>query len=114
MGQLASFSLSPKHLPLVPLPTLSGAPWTLMSYMIEGGGSTTQSKAKKWLYAHPVASEELLRLLTDKVIDYLVAQAGAGAQLLQVFESHAGILGPGLFEKFALPCLRRISKEVSK
>lgn len=96
----------------VPLFGFSGAPWTLMSYMIEGGGSTTQSKAKKWLYAHPVASEELLRLLTDKVIDYLVAQAGAGAQLLQVFESHAGILGPGLFEKFALPCLRRISKEI--
>ena len=90
----------------------SGAPWTLMSYMIEGGGSTTQSKAKKWLYAHPSASEELLGLLTDVVVDYLVAQAEAGAQLLQVFESHAGILGPGLFQKFALPCIRRIAKEV--
>jgi len=96
----------------VPLFGFSGAPWTLMSYMIEGGGSTTQSKAKKWLYAHPEASSELLRILTDKVIDYLVAQAGAGAQLIQVFESHAGILGPGLFEKFALPCLKRISKEI--
>jgi len=80
--------------------------------MIEGGGSTTQSKAKKWLYAHPSASEELLGILTNVVIDYLVAQANAGAQLLQVFESHAGILGPGLFEKFALPCIRRIAKEI--
>jgi len=98
----------------VPLFGFSGAPWTLMSYMIEGGGSTTQSKAKKWLYAHPASSQELLRLLTDVVVDYLVAQAGAGAQLLQVFESHAGILGPGLFQRFALPCLRRIAKEVKE
>ena len=85
-----------------------------MSYMIEGGGSTTQSKAKKWLYEHPSASEELLGLLTNVVTDYLVAQATAGAQLLQLFESHAGILGPGLFQKFALPCIRRIAKEVSQ
>lgn len=98
----------------VPLFGFSGAPWTLMSYMIEGGGSTTQSKAKKWLYAHSASSRELLKLLTDVVVDYLVAQAGAGAQLLQVFESHAGILGPGLFQKFALPCLRRIAKEVKE
>lgn len=96
----------------VPLFGFSGAPWTLMSYMIEGGGTKTHSKAKKWLYAHPEASEQLLQLLTDVVVDYLVAQGVAGAQLLQVFESHAGILSPGLFKKYALPCLRRISKEV--
>jgi len=98
----------------VPLIGFSGAPWTLMSYMIEGGGSTTQSKAKRWLYEHPEASTTLLNILTNVVIDYLVAQAQSGAQLLQVFESHAGILGPGLFTKFALPCLRRIAKEVKE
>ena len=55
-----------------------------MSYMIEGGGSKTQSKAKKWLYADPEASHKLLQLITDVCVDYLVGQVKAGAQLLQV------------------------------
>lgn len=52
-----------------------------MSYMIEGGGSTTMAKAKSWLYCHPEASHRLLRLLTDVVTDYLVGQVAAGAQV---------------------------------
>ena len=48
----------------VPLIGFTGAPWTLMTYMIEGGGSKTQSKAKKWLYQHPEASHKLLKILT--------------------------------------------------
>ncbi|NXS04401.1 DCUP decarboxylase, partial [Oxylabes madagascariensis] len=64
----------------VPLIGFSGAPWTLMSYMIEGGGSTTMAKAKSWLYRHPEASHQLLRLLADVIIDYLVGQVAAGAQ----------------------------------
>lgn len=68
----------------VPLIGFSGAPWTLMSYMIEGGGSQTQSKAKSWLYKYPDASKELLSILTRVVTDYLVAQVEAGAQLIQV------------------------------
>lgn len=52
-----------------------------MSYMIEGGGSTTMAKAKSWLYRHPEASHRLLRLLADVVTDYLVGQVAAGAQV---------------------------------
>ena len=52
-----------------------------MSYMIEGGGSSTLSKAKKWLYVYPDESHRLLQLLTDVIIDYLVAQVQAGAQV---------------------------------
>ena len=55
--------------------------WTLMSYMIEGGGSTTLSKAKKWLYVYPDDSHKLLQLLTDVIVDYLIAQVEAGAQV---------------------------------
>ena len=73
----------------VPLIGFTGAPWTLMSYMIEGGGSKTQSKAKKWLYQYPEASRKLLALITEVNVDYLVEQVRAGAQLLQVFESNA-------------------------
>lgn len=62
-------------------PLLSFLQWTLMSYMIEGGGSTTMSKAKSWLYRHPEASHQLLRLLADVITDYLVGQVAAGAQV---------------------------------
>ncbi|KAM6342903.1 uroporphyrinogen decarboxylase isoform 2-T2 [Alca torda] len=72
----------------VPLIGFSGAPWTLMSYMIEGGGSTTMSKAKSWLYRHPEASHQLLRLLADVVTDYLVGQVAAGAQIIFAKDAH--------------------------
>ena len=58
----------------VPLIGFSGAPWTLMGYMIEGGGSKTMSKAKKWLYKEPDASHKLLSLLTKIIIAYLIEQ----------------------------------------
>lgn len=96
----------------VPLIGFSGAPWTLMSYMIEGGGSDTKSKAKAWLYKYPEESHELLKILTNVIIDYLVEQVCAGAQMLQLFESHAGCLDHTLFVKFALPYIRVISRRV--
>ncbi|XP_055442046.1 uroporphyrinogen decarboxylase isoform X3 [Bubalus kerabau] len=86
--------------------------WTLMTYMVEGGGSSTMSQAKRWLYQRPQASHQLLRILTDALVPYLVGQVAAGAQALQLFESHAGHLGPQLFSKFALPYIRDVSKRV--
>ncbi|XP_029473913.1 uroporphyrinogen decarboxylase isoform X2 [Rhinatrema bivittatum] len=88
--------------------------WTLMTYMIEGSGSSTMSKAKRWLYQHVDASHRLLRLLTDVIVDYMVGQVKAGAQALQVFESHAGCLGPAQFAEFSLPYLREISRKVKE
>ena len=85
-----------------------------MSYMIEGKGSKTLSKAKKWLYTHPEASMKLLQLLTDVNVDYLVGQVKAGAQMLQVFESHAEHLDEELFNKFCLPVLTQICSRVKK
>ena len=98
----------------VPLIGFSGAPWTLMTYMIEGGSSSTHSKSKKWLYVYPEASHKLLQLLTDVIVEYLVGQVKAGAQALQMFESHAGILGPHLFAKFGLPYLKQICSAVKR
>lgn len=95
----------------VPLIGFSGAPWTLMSYMIEGQGSKTLSKAKGWIYKHPKASHELLELLCDTVIRYLVGQVVAGAQLLEVFDTWAGQLSPGAFMEFVFPGLERIARE---
>ncbi|CAH8872603.1 unnamed protein product [Trichobilharzia szidati] len=96
----------------VPLIGFAGAPWTLMSYMIEGGSSSTYSKAKRWLYCEPQSSHQLLDLITQTVVEHLVQQVLAGAQLLQVFESHAGFLSPHLFNIFSLPYLKRIANEV--
>lgn len=65
----------------VPLIGFAGAPWTLMAYMIEGGGSKTLSKAKSWLYKHPKESHWLLQRTTDTIVDFLIGQVKAGAQV---------------------------------
>ena len=96
----------------VPLIGFAGAPWTLVAYMVEGGGSKTFSKSKAWLYRHPEASHELLQATTDAVADHLAAQADAGAQALQVFDSWAGILSPRQFATFALPYLTQIAERL--
>ncbi len=82
--------------------------------MIEGGGSPTLSRAKAWLYRHKEASHRLLQAITDVSVDYLEGQVLAGAQMLQVFESHAGLLDHELFMEFCFPYLQKISKEVKE
>jgi uroporphyrinogen decarboxylase len=68
-----------------------------------GEGSKAYNKAKRWLYCHPVESRALLQRLTDVTVEYLVGQVEAGAQLLEVFESHAGDLSPDAFREFSFP-----------
>ena len=96
----------------VPLIGFCGAPWTLMAYMVEGGGSKTFSRAKSWLLRTPGAAHTLLERITEVLIRYLTRQVDAGAQVLQVFDSWAGLLGPDDFRDFALPYLRRIAGAV--
>ena len=83
-----------------------------MSYMIEGGGSPTLSRAKAWLYRHTEASHRLLQAIADVCVDFLHGQVLAGAQLLQVFESHAGLLGPQQFRAFSLHYLQQIATKL--
>ena len=92
----------------VPLIGFCGAPWTLMAYMVEGSGSKTFSHAKSWLYRHPDASHALLQDITDLLIEYLSLQIEAGAQLVQVFDTWAGLLSPDTFDRFCLPYLSRL------
>lgn len=98
----------------IPLYGFTGAPWTLMGYMIEGGGSKTMSKAKGWLADHPEASHKLLNILTDQVIEYLLLQVRAGAQILQVFESSAEHLSKEQYLSVALPYLKRIRDDLHR
>ncbi|WFD40327.1 uroporphyrinogen decarboxylase [Malassezia japonica] len=96
----------------VPVIGFCGAPWTLMAYMIEGGGSKSWDKAKKWLFDHPNESKVLLERIASVCAQFLVAQIQAGAQLIQVFDSWAGELTPADFRTFALPYLKSIAVEV--
>ncbi len=93
----------------VPLIGFSGAPWTLLAYMVEGQGSKTFSKAKRLLYQQPALAHQLLDKITESIIAYLLAKAEAGVHLVQVFDSWAGMLGPEQFQTFAAPYLQRIA-----
>lgn len=92
----------------VPLIGFCGAPWTLFAYMIEGSGSKTFSKAKKFLYTHPDLSHKLLEKIALSSINYLKAQIVAGADMLQIFDSWAGVLGKELYNEFSLKYISMI------
>ena len=98
----------------VPLIGFAGAPWTIFCYMIEGSGSKTFSKARKMLYNESEVSRRLLQLITDATIGYLKAQIEAGANLIQLFDSWAGILGPLQYEEFCLPYIQQICKAINE
>jgi uroporphyrinogen decarboxylase len=87
----------------VPLIGFAGAPWTLMSYMVEGAGSKSFSQAKRLLLEDPSRAHALLGRLARAVGSFLVAQVRAGAQAVQLFDSWSGALGPADFREFALP-----------
>ncbi|XP_012539557.1 uroporphyrinogen decarboxylase [Monomorium pharaonis] len=98
----------------VPLIGFTGAPWTLMGYMIQGGGNSTMAKARSWLYKYPEDTHKLLQMITDVIVDYLVMQVEAGAQLLQVFESNGDYLDDVLFTNYSFKYLKQISERVRK
>jgi uroporphyrinogen decarboxylase len=98
----------------VPLIGFSGAPWTLATYMIEGGGSKNFRHAKEWRFARPDLLHQLLENITAAVIDYCRAQITAGAQAIQLFDSWAGILDADGYEEFALPYVKRIVENIRR
>lgn len=96
----------------VPLIGFAGAPWTLFCYMVQGEGSKNFSEAKKFLYSEPDAAEHVLKELTRATISYLQAQIESGAQVVQLFDSWAGILSPADFNRFAWPYLKQICEAI--
>lgn len=92
----------------VPLIGFSGSPWTLFTYMIEGGSSKTFARAKKLIYQEPALAHELLEKLADIIIDYLNAQVESGAQIVQIFDTWGGTLSAPAFTEFSLRYLDRI------
>ena len=98
----------------VPLIGFSGSPWTLATYMIEGGSSKTFGKAKRMLYQEPAAAHELLGKLADTVTDYLNAQIEAGAQAVQIFDTWGGALTPSDYCHFSLKPMERIISSLQR
>jgi uroporphyrinogen decarboxylase len=98
----------------VPLIGFAGAPFTLATYLVEGGSSKFFFDTKKMMFADPELYSALLEKITECTSVYLQAQAAAGAQALQIFDSWAGVLAPGDFERFALPYVQRIIADLRK
>ncbi len=96
----------------VPLIGFSGSPWTLASYMIEGGGSKNFRYIKEMIYNEPKLAHILLDKLAKAVSLYLSAQIEAGAQAVQIFDTWGGILTQDAFEEFSLRYIRQIISEI--
>jgi uroporphyrinogen decarboxylase len=97
----------------VPLIGFAGAPWTIFAYMIEGSGSKTFSKAKQFLYTQPELAHQLLEKITQSTINYLKGQVAAGANILQLFDSWAGVLSEQMFYEFSLKYMSKICDALS-
>jgi uroporphyrinogen decarboxylase len=98
----------------VPVIGFAGAPWTILCYMVEGQGSKTFSEARKLLYTNPSLAHDLLEGITSVTIEYLKAQVKAGASMLQIFDSWAGILGTEQYATFSLPYLEKIANAIDE
>jgi uroporphyrinogen decarboxylase len=98
----------------VPLIGFAGAPFTIFCYMVEGKGSKTFSEAKKMLYSEPLLAHQLLQKITDTTIAYLKAQIIHGADLVQIFDSWAGILSPNQYREFSLPYIAQICNAIDE
>ena len=92
----------------VPLIGFTGSPWTLATYMVEGGSSKDFRHIKAMMYSQPDVLHELLSRLADTVTDYLNAQIEAGAQAVQIFDSWGGALGHQAYLDFSLAYMTRI------
>jgi len=92
----------------LPLIGFSGSPWTLATYMVEGGSSKAFTKIKKMMYADPTTLHAMLNKLADSVILYLNAQIRAGAQSVMVFDTWGGVLTGRDYREFSLHYMHKI------
>ena len=97
-----------------PLIGFAGAPFTLASYIVEGGSSRNYIKTKKLMYGDPATWHKLMNKLTHVVADYLVAQIDAGTQAVQLFDSWIGALSPDDYREYVLPYSQLILKAIKQ
>jgi uroporphyrinogen decarboxylase len=92
----------------VPLIGFSGSPWTLATYMVEGGGTKNFARTKGMMFDRPELMHRLLATVADAVVVYLNAQVAAGAQAVMIFDTWGGVLTPRDYEAFSLAYMERI------
>ena len=92
----------------VPLIGFSGSPWTLATYMVEGGSSKSFSKVKALMFQNPRHMHQMLDILADTVVDYLNAQIEAGADSVMIFDTWGGLLNKQCYENFSLQYMTKI------
>jgi uroporphyrinogen decarboxylase len=98
----------------VPLIGFSGSPWTLATYMVEGGSTKNFAHCKGMLYERPELMHQLLSTVADSVTAYLNAQVAAGAQAVMIFDTWGGVLGPREYEQFSLAYMERIIQGLNR
>ena len=98
----------------VPLIGFSGSPWTVATYMVEGGSSRTFGRIKSLAYENPRALHVLLDKITRVTCNYLNAQVAAGAQALMIFDTWGSVLAPRLYREFSLDYMSRILDELAR
>lgn len=98
----------------VPLIGFSGSPWTLATYMVEGGSSKDFTTTKRFMFQQPEVFDLLLDKLADSVIAYLNAQIQAGAQAVQIFDSWGGVLSTNDYQRFSLKPMQKIVNALTR
>ncbi len=98
----------------VPLIGFSGSPWTLATYMVEGGSAKNFARSKGMLFDRPDLMHRLLDKLADAVTAYLNAQVAAGAQAVMIFDTWGGALSPAAYREFSLAYMQRIVEGVTR
>jgi uroporphyrinogen decarboxylase len=99
----------PTHIPVI---GFCGAPWTVATYMVKGGGSKDQAEARLWAYRERSSFQRLINLLVDVSTDYLLGQVRAGACALQIFDSWAGNLAEDEFARWCIAPTKSIVARV--
>ncbi len=98
----------------VPLIGFAGSPWTLATYMVEGGSTKNFARIKGMMFEQPALAHEMLGKTTDAVVQYLNAQVAAGAQALMIFDTWGGVLTPRDYRAFSLDYMARIVQSLTR
>ena len=92
----------------------AGAPWTVATYVVEGGSSKDFANTKSWAYSDPQGFQKLIDLLTSSTADYLCAQIENGVEAVQIFDSWSGVLAESEFRKFCLEPAKKITSVIKE